>query len=355
MIAIQVINRVRVSRADVALIFVPLPFVVALLLLVLLAALWRQKVSAANPPFLVLIVLCIVQSILLGLRWGYNFDFLRHVLPVMAGCVPPLVFLSFRSLIGRDGVEPRLPRWLHAAPPFVLAVLVLAAPGLIDPALILLFVGYAFAVFGLGRAGPDALEEARLDEATPAYRALLFAVVSLCVSALFDLVVLLDFAWSQGANARLIVTNGNLLWLLFIGITALVASRATPQSDAAAVAGSNQPDAEQDRDILARVDRLLVQQKLFRDDNLTLARLGRRASLPARHISGAINRLAGKNVSQYINDIRVAEACRLLRETEMSVTAAMFDSGFQTKSNFNREFRRVTSLNPAAWREKNRS
>ena len=36
----------------------------------------------------------------------------------------------------------------------------------------------------------------------------------------------------------------------------------------------------------------------------------------------------------------------------MSVTAAMFDSGFQTKSNFNREFRRVTSLNPAAWREK---
>ena len=114
------------------------------------------------------------------------------------------------------------------------------------------------------------------------------------------------------------------------------------------------PRSAQDREILGRVDRLLVEQKLFRDENLTLARLARRAGVPARQISGAINRLARKNVSQYINDCRIGEACRLLRETDMSVTAAMFDSGFQTKSNFNREFRRVTSLSPASWREKSR-
>jgi AraC-like DNA-binding protein len=74
--------------------------------------------------------------------------------------------------------------------------------------------------------------------------------------------------------------------------------------------------------------------------------------VPARTISGAGNRVARKNVSQYINDHRIAEACRLLRETDISVTSAMFEAGFQTKSNFNREFRRVTSLSPAAWREK---
>jgi AraC-like DNA-binding protein len=39
----------------------------------------------------------------------------------------------------------------------------------------------------------------------------------------------------------------------------------------------------------------------------------------------------------------------------MPVTMAMLESGFQTKSNFNREFRRVTSLSPAAWRERSRS
>ncbi|BCM16790.1 hypothetical protein MJ8_05510 [Mesorhizobium sp. J8] len=34
---------------------------------------------------------------------------------------------------------------------------------------------------------------------------------------------------------------------------------------------------------------------------------------------------------------------------------AMLESGSQTKSNFNREFRGVTELSPAAWRERSRS
>jgi len=33
----------------------------------------------------------------------------------------------------------------------------------------------------------------------------------------------------------------------------------------------------------------------------------------------------------------------------------MFDVGFQTKSNFNREFRRVTDTTPLEWRDRSRS
>ncbi|MDH6235042.1 hypothetical protein M2281_005664 [Mesorhizobium soli] len=75
------------------------------------------------------------------------------------------------------------------------------APGLIDAALIALFVGYALAVLNLGRSGPDALDEARFDSAIAAHRALVTAAAALCLSALFDLAVLLDFLWSRGANA----------------------------------------------------------------------------------------------------------------------------------------------------------
>ncbi|APG94141.1 AraC family transcriptional regulator (plasmid) [Sinorhizobium americanum] len=205
----------------------------------------------------------------------------------------------------------------------------------------------------LGRAGPDGLDEARLDRAHAAHRALLVAAAALCVSALFDLAIFLDFQWARGANAALIVSNGNLVELLFLGFTADVAARARPlpagpanSDDAASLA--------KDREVLDRIDHLLIEQRLSRDENLTLSRLARRAGVPARQISGAVNRLARKNVSQYINDFRIAEACRLLRESDMSVTAAMLESGFQTKSNFNREFRRVTSLSPASWREQNR-
>lgn len=74
--------------------------------------------------------------------------------------------------------------------------------------------------------------------------------------------------------------------------------------------------------------------------------------LSARQISGAINRSLGINVSQYVNQLRIREACRQLEETDQSVTAIMLSSGFQTKSNFNREFRRITGMSPVAWRER---
>ncbi|MCA1443034.1 helix-turn-helix transcriptional regulator [Ensifer sp. IC4062] len=335
-------------------IFVPLPFVVALLLLVLLVAMLRyDETRKGLRPFLALVCLCAVQSIIVGLRWGYDVERLRYVLPVLASCLPPLVLASFRSLIHREEVAGSA-RWLHVTPPLGIVVLLLLWPALIDGALMVLFVGYAFALVKLGRAGPDGLDEARFDGAHAAHRALLIAAAALCLSALFDLAIFLDFRWAKGTNAALIVSNGNLLELLFLGFTADVAARARPLPAVPANSDNAASLAAKDREVLDRVNHLLTAQRLSRDENLTLSRLARRAGVPARQISGAVNRLAQKNVSQYINDFRIAEACRLLRETDLSVTAAMLESGFQTKSNFNREFRRVNSLSPASWRERNR-
>jgi AraC-like DNA-binding protein len=283
---------------------------------------------------------------------GYAVEELRYVLPVLASCLPPLVWASFRSLIHQEGGGGI--SWLHAAPPLAIVALLLLAPTLIDVALFVLFVGYALALLDLARNGTDALDEARLEGAFAAHRALFLAAASLCLSALFDLTILLDFEWGKGENAALIVGNANLFGLFLFGVTALVAARERAGPAPVSNVDHLASQAVQDRDILDRVDRLLTEQKLSRDENLTLSRLARRAGVPARQISGAVNRLAGKNVSQYINDFRIEEACRLLRETDMSVTSAMFECGFQTKSNFNREFRRVTSLSPASWREQNR-
>lgn len=76
--------------------------------------------------------------------------------------------------------------------------------------------------------------------------------------------------------------------------------------------------------------------------------------MPAREVSAVINRASGLNVSQYVNNRRIAEACRLLEETEHPLTTVMFDCGFATKSNFNREFRRVTGTSPSQWRAERR-
>lgn len=350
MIAIRPMMIVTVNRTVLPVLFIPLPFVIAILLFPRFVALLRQQ-EVGNRPFLVLIGLCIVQSIAVGLRWGYDVTAMRFVLPVLAGALPPLVLASFQSLIHRDRANIR---WLNVVPPFVVLTLLILAPRLIDGALVVIFVGYAMILLRLAYAGPDGLEEARLDGAAGAHRALVIAAGALCLSASFDIAVLLAFEWSRGENVPMLVSNANLFGLLLVGLTATVAARAKAPSMPAGEKEEDAATAERDRDVLVRVDRLLSEQKLFRDDTLTLARLARRANVPARQISGAINRLVGKNVSQYINDFRIAEACRLLRETDFPVTTAMLESGFQTKSNFNREFRRVTSQSPATWRAENR-
>ena len=85
------------------------------------------------------------------------------------------------------------------------------------------------------------------------------------------------------------------------------------------------------------------------DPNLTLVRLARRLHLPEKRLSSAVNRATGGNVSRHVNAWRIRHACKLI-EAGSPVTEAMLESGFNTKSNFNREFKRVTGTAPSLWR-----
>jgi AraC-like DNA-binding protein len=90
----------------------------------------------------------------------------------------------------------------------------------------------------------------------------------------------------------------------------------------------------------------MVADRLYLDPDLTLARIARRLHVPVKQLSAAVNRSRGENVSRLINGFRIRHACERLVADE-SVTAAVFNSGFNTKSNFNREFLRVTGGTPS--------
>lgn len=337
--------------------FIPLPFVVALLLVVMFIVFLRSRDDVrTNRAFLALIALCAAQSVLVGLRWGYGVSATRYVLPVLAACLPPLVYIAFRGLMGVGAQSRRAMIASLVLSPLFIVLLEFTLPVAIDLALIIIFVGHAVALLFLAQKGPDGLDEAQFASVSSAHRALIIAAVALCVSALFDILVFLDFEWAHGENVAELVSNANLFGLLLIGLMAALASDSKAPKVATEPA-SEFPSpplepSEQDRDVVDKLDRLMAAQTLYRDENLNLSRLARRLGLPSRQISGAINRSLGINVSQYVNQLRIREACRLLEETEQSVTAIMLSAGFQTKSNFNREFRRVTGMSPVDWRER---
>jgi len=59
----------------------------------------------------------------------------------------------------------------------------------------------------------------------------------------------------------------------------------------------------------------------------------------------------GKTLTEYVNDLRIGHACRLLVETDRSITDVCFLSGFANVSNFNRRFLEMTRVTPRAYRQ----
>ncbi|MCF6356409.1 MAG: AraC family transcriptional regulator [Draconibacterium sp.] len=56
---------------------------------------------------------------------------------------------------------------------------------------------------------------------------------------------------------------------------------------------------------------------------------------------------SGKSLSEFVNDMRISYACRLIIEAKMSISQICFESGFNNLSNFNRTFKKHTGFTPS--------
>ncbi|MEI8309925.1 MAG: AraC family transcriptional regulator [Verrucomicrobiota bacterium] len=87
----------------------------------------------------------------------------------------------------------------------------------------------------------------------------------------------------------------------------------------------------------------------FREE-VTLAGLARSASMSPAAFSRYFKRSTGRAPSDFLNDLRIEHVCRLLRETNRTVSDIALDTGFSTLTNFNRRFRERTGTTPREYR-----
>ena len=342
---------------------VPISFVAAFLLVIMLVRLWRSEQGAPPVLFLILLGTYALASVVVGLRWSFQVEWARGLQPVLTAALPPLSWVVFVSMMG----PLRAAHWVHASGVVVVLLLSIFWREPLDLVLIGLFLGYAVAMIRAARTCADRLEQVRLGEIGAAQRAVLWVGWMWVLSALVEAVIGLSFALEHGEYAPTLVTVATALELLAFGwIMAYLGgaqvqppstNRLVPDTEAQQEVPAATPSAKPSpsaihahHDVLAAFDRLMQEQRLFLDPNLTLDRMARRLGIPARQISAAINAVHARNVSQVVNQYRVAEAQRLLTSTARSVTEVLMDAGFQTKSNFNREFRRVAGMSPSDYR-----
>ena len=82
--------------------------------------------------------------------------------------------------------------------------------------------------------------------------------------------------------------------------------------------------------------------------------MARHAGMSSSAFSRYFKRLAGRTVTEFINEVRIGHANRMLIETDHTVSEVAYACGFESLSNFNRRFREISGINPREFRQRHK-
>jgi len=160
--------------------------------------------------------------------------------------------------------------------------------------------------------------------------------------------------------AHLIGVVGN--YGLFALVNFLVVASLTRKTTRASITADphTEPAHESDAQVheytdeqVTRLERTMREREPYLKPNLTLEELSRITSIPQRTLSSIINRHHEKNFFEYVNEFRVDRAAELLMtfDRNRSVLEVMSEAGFNSKSAFNRFFKKTKGMTPTQFRD----
>lgn len=99
-----------------------------------------------------------------------------------------------------------------------------------------------------------------------------------------------------------------------------------------------------------RIGRILKRMAEHFTEPMNQACEAERVGLTPAGFARLFRRSVGRRFTQVLHEMRVAEACRRLRDTRDPITTIAFASGFNNLSNFNRVFQRLKGVTPREFR-----
>lgn len=324
---------------------IPISFLLALpaFSLALFLALRREPSPRIDWPVLFLLIL-FIQLALVGLRFGYGFDPKANLHGYTNILLPPLAYLSF----ARKGTVS----WAdlsHLIPVLLACLLVkVLVPDAIDVLLGCVGLFYLLALLRISRKAAWLFDWASTRWTAYLVVALWGTIAMQVLAMVTDFAIAFDFLIAKGQRTREIVAVacivGVVIYLVAYFIWLKRGDKGRPASPSA-----------QDEGLVTRLLEELGNAALLDDPELTLGDVARHMKLSSRQISEAINRAKKQSFPQFINSLRIEAACKALEDSDKSVTIIMLESGYYTKSNFNKEFKRHTGTTPTEWRRHRQS
>lgn len=107
--------------------------------------------------------------------------------------------------------------------------------------------------------------------------------------------------------------------------------------------------ASRNSEWIAKIDHVMKKKQLFKNSLLTLSDVAQELNTHTKIISTAINTETGLNFNDYVNRFRIKAVMQEFRQSahhHRTILGIAMDCGFNSKSTFNRAFRKYTGQNP---------
>jgi AraC-like DNA-binding protein len=85
-------------------------------------------------------------------------------------------------------------------------------------------------------------------------------------------------------------------------------------------------------------------------EELSLTKVAKAANISRNHLSEKFKQITGTNFVEYIAWTRFEKACDLLRNSNLRISEIAFAVGFQSLSQFNRVFKKLSEESPTQYR-----
>lgn len=106
------------------------------------------------------------------------------------------------------------------------------------------------------------------------------------------------------------------------------------------------------KEIQEQINTLFETRKIYTNPELTLSILAKELNIRPQLLSQFINDNLNKSFTQFINEYRIHEAKRLLKEsTQFKIDAVGFESGFNSTSTFYSSFKKITGTTPSNYQK----
>lgn len=236
------------------------------------------------------------------------------------------------------------------------------------PLAILIYFAVMAAVFTTQGYRADLLENRRTLRVYFVIGNLLFIVPRLVLGLLVYSAMLFEDA-EFGATGFPAWTQAVYIFLVFLAFNLLIFQRhedllklftetsVAPEAKDKDGEGVGKAEGEtgQVRDDMAlaqRITSLMQERRLYMQQGFTIADLARELSVHENQLRKAINKeMEFRNFNQFLNHYRLAEAGRLLRETDAPVSTIAFEVGYASLSSFNSVFKQRFAQTPTEYRQ----